>query len=298
MRNISTVRMRIQPQQLPHATIFIHMKSILRFFRSILIALTVALVAWVAVTQIFDRLDERVPTFIAIIATYFISAYLFFPRAVHVGTVLFRNKKIPHYTRTPDGLTADPVNIILFGTKQQLMKAFASIGWNQAERLSIGTAWRMAKAFLSNRPYSTAPFSPLYLFGRMQDVGFEEAISNSPRQRHHIRFWAANTKPQNPQELLANLNDIKYWTSKQEVSETEPLMWVGAGTKDTGFGLTKLTFQISHRVDRRVDAEREYIVGKLADANAVSDIQRLESGMSVNGHYVSDGRIATAKIGS
>ena len=32
--------------------------------------------------------------------------------------------------------------------------------------------------------------SILYLFGRGQDIGFQKAIDNSPRKRHHIRFWA------------------------------------------------------------------------------------------------------------
>ena len=32
--------------------------------------------------------------------------------------------------------------------------------------------------------------SQLYLFGRGQDIGFQKAIDDSPRKRHHIRFWA------------------------------------------------------------------------------------------------------------
>ena len=48
----------------------------------------------------------------------------------------------------------------------------------------------MTQAFVLNAPYPTAPFSTLYLFGRPQDVGFQEPIDDSPRKRHHIRFWA------------------------------------------------------------------------------------------------------------
>ena len=48
----------------------------------------------------------------------------------------------------------------------------------------------MVRAFVLNSPYPTAPFSTLYLFGRGQDIGFQKAIDNSPRKRHHIRFWA------------------------------------------------------------------------------------------------------------
>jgi hypothetical protein len=48
----------------------------------------------------------------------------------------------------------------------------------------------MIRTFIFNKPYPTAPFSTLYLFGRGQDIGFQKAIDNSPRKRHHIRFWA------------------------------------------------------------------------------------------------------------
>jgi hypothetical protein len=46
------------------------------------------------------------------------------------------------------------------------------------------------RAFLLNSSYPSAPFSALYLFGRGQDIGFQQAINNSPRKRHHVRFWA------------------------------------------------------------------------------------------------------------
>jgi len=46
----------------------------------------------------------------------------------------------------------------------------------------------MVRAFALNSPYPTAPFSTLYLFGRGQDIGFQKAIDDSPRKRHHIHF--------------------------------------------------------------------------------------------------------------
>ncbi|HEY1037745.1 MAG TPA: LssY C-terminal domain-containing protein [Candidatus Paceibacterota bacterium] len=272
------------------------MKLVLRFFRSLLIALAVAATAWFVATQIFDRLDQRLPTFTAIIATYFVSAYVFLPKAIHAGTVIFRSGRIPRYSRTPDGLSADPVNIILFGTKASLEKTFEGMGWSEADRLNAKSSWKMAKAFARNMPYPKAPFSPLYLFGKIQDIGFQEPIGNSPRHRHHIRFWAAKAKPQSTSELLADLNDMRYWTSTQEVSENEPLMWVGAATKDIGFGFAELTFKISHKVDRLVDDEREHVLQGLMDSGSVTDIQRIEPGRPIGGKYKSDGGIVTAKI--
>ncbi|WP_342021788.1 LssY C-terminal domain-containing protein [Methyloceanibacter marginalis] len=37
----------------------------------------------------------------------------------------------------------------------------------------------MAKTFVLNQPYPTAPFSTLFLFGRGQDIGFQKAIGDS-----------------------------------------------------------------------------------------------------------------------
>ena len=97
---------------------------------------------------------------------------------------------MPRYTITGDGLPGDPVNVTLIGTLQQLRAAFATLGWSEADRLGLASSWRMVRAFVFNAPYETAPFSTLYLFGRGQDIGFQKAIDNSPRKRHHIRFWA------------------------------------------------------------------------------------------------------------
>ena len=45
-----------------------------------------------------------------------------------------------------------------------------------------------------NRPYPSAPFSTLYLFNRGQDVGFQRSIDDSPRKRHHVRFWGISVE--------------------------------------------------------------------------------------------------------
>jgi LssY-like putative type I secretion system component LssY len=76
------------------------------------------------------------------------------------------------------------------GTLEQLRATFAIAGWSPCDPLGLGSSWRMVRAFVFNTSYPTAPFSTLYLFGRCQDIGFQKAIDNSPRKRHHIRFWA------------------------------------------------------------------------------------------------------------
>src|SRR4029077_20699624 len=103
---------------------------------------------------------------------------------------ILKRRHVPRYTMTGDGLPGDPINLVLIGTRQQLQAAFAAAGWATADRLRLKSSWRMCRAFVLKSPYPPAPFSTLYLFGRGQDVGFQKAIDNSPRKRHHIRFWA------------------------------------------------------------------------------------------------------------
>ena len=147
--------------------------------------LTVWLIAFV-----FRFTDSRLPTVLALAVTYGAAAYIILPRIVRMSLKILQRKRVPRFTITGDGLPGDPVNLVLTGTLQQLNAAFKLAGWSQADRLGLASSWRMIRAFVFNSPYPTAPFSTLYLFGRGQDVGFQKEIDNSPRKRHHIRFWA------------------------------------------------------------------------------------------------------------
>src|SRR5262249_58851395 len=107
-----------------------------------------------------------------------------------MGLKILQHKRVLSFTTTGDGLPGDPVNLALIGTLEKLRAAFATVGWSEADRLGLASSWRMVRAFVLKSPYPTAPFSTLYLFGRGQDIGFQKAIDNSPRKRHHVRFWA------------------------------------------------------------------------------------------------------------
>ena len=145
---------------------------------------------WLIVFVVFDTADNRLPWILAVALTYGIAAYVILPRAVHMGLKVLQRKRVPSYTTTGDGFPGDPVNLVLIGTLTQLHAAFAKCGWTVADKLNLASSLRMAQSFVFNRPYPTAPFSTLYLFGRGQDRGFQKPIGDSPRKRHHVRFWA------------------------------------------------------------------------------------------------------------
>ena len=266
------------------------MNFLARWLQRIGTFLIAILAAWFIFTQVFERLHRHLPLVLALSITYLVSAYVILPLIVHFGLTIVRRGRIPRVTRARDGLPEDPVNILLIGSQEKLVEAFKKAGWQEADRLTPKTSWKMLTAFVFNKPYPTAPFRSLYLFARRQDHGFQEPIGVSPRKRHHIRFWAANLDPD------ADPADFKYWSSKHEIDPTKPLIWVGAGTTDIGIGLTSLTYQVIHRTDKHLDAEREHILESLRHADTIEDEHYVDIDRVVHGKYKSDGKILTATL--
>jgi len=254
-----------------------------------------ALSIWLIVFVVFDFADQRLPVAVALAVTYAIGAYAILPYAVRMGLKFSQLRHVPSFTVAADGLPADPVNLALYGTKEQLRAAFAAIGWVEAEKLTLASSWRMVKAFVFNRSYPTAPFSTLFLFGRGQDIGFQKPIGDSPRRRHHVRFWARSIGQAQDFDLAS------FWLNTDIPPEDANVPWVGAATKDTGFGLTKLTFQITHATDADANAERDYVIGVLRDADVIGPIAWENTGDRIDGEhvnrYITDGDVAIAALG-
>ena len=244
---------------------------------------------------VFRWVDSSLPSILALSVTYGLAAYVILPRAVRMGLKILQRRHVPRFTVTTDGLPGDPVNLALIGTLAQLRAAFANAGWTGADRLNLASSWRMARAFVLNEPYPTAPFSTLYLFGRGQDVGFQRAIDNSPRKRHHVRFWAKSLA-----QVEADVDAASFWVNTDRPNENDCVLWVGAGTKDTGFSLTRLTFQVTHATASDTNAERGYIVNELRKSGVIENLAFYKTGdklltKHVN-HYITDGEIAVAEL--
>jgi hypothetical protein len=250
---------------------------------------------WLIVFVVFDFADRQLPWAVALGLTYAIAAYVILPRAVRMGLKVFQQKRAPRYTVTGDGLPGDPVNLALIGTFQQLRSAFAAAGWREADRLSVASSWRMVRAFVFNSPYPTAPFSTLYLFGRGQDIGFQKAIDNSPRKRHHVRFWA-----QGLARAEATVGTTSFWLNADRPPDEARVLWVGAGTRDTGISLTRLTFQITHATDSDTNLERDYIIADLTKNHVIGDAISYPAGDHLAAErvnrYVTDGQVALATL--
>ena len=212
-----------------------------------------------------------------------------------MGLKVLQRERVPSYTVTGDGLPGDPVNLVLVGTFSQLRGAYAMAGWSEADRLGLVSSWRMIRAFLFNKPYPTAPFSSLYLFGRGQDIGFQKAIDDSPRKRHHVRFWALSIV-----RAEDTVGTASFWFNTDRPPQEARVLWVGAGTRDTGFSLTRLTFQITHATDSDTNLERDYIIAELTNNRVIGDVSSYPAADHLSAErvnrYITDGRVTLASL--
>ena len=96
------------------------------------------------------------------------------------------------------------------------------------------------------------------------------------------------------------LGTADLWLTSDRPPDDARVLWVGAGTKDTGFSLTKLTFQFTHATDSDTNLERDYIISELTKANAVTDVNSYKAQQHLPvervNHYITDGEITVANL--
>jgi len=213
---------------------------------------------------------------IALLCAYLGLAYFLLPlywssfARRHPGLI-----NLPNVTHAKTGLPGDPLNVGLVGAEEDLIRGLRASGWFPADPVTFKSSLRIVADTLDRRPYVEAPVSPLYLWGRIQDLAFEKPIGHNPSKRHHVRFWR----------------------SAQTDEQGQPL-WVGAATLDTRVGLSHETEQITHHIGPDVDAERDKILaelkgaGWLVNAEWIDDFHALHDGKNGGGDpYTTDGRL-------
>ncbi len=182
---------------------------------------------------------KRIHWILLILFWWAVAAYLLLPMAWKWH---YRHHEFdggPRITQTSDGHPGDPVNIAIEGSEADLVKALTAAKWYPADPVTLVSSLRIVKDSVFPRPDETAPVSPLFLFGRKQDLAFELPVGNSPRQRHHVRFWK--------------------WNQLREGRE----VWFGAATFDERVGLSHTTGEVTHHIGPDVDAERNLIMSGL-----------------------------------
>src|SRR5262245_34651027 len=166
-----------------------------------------------------SRRSAAVRLVVALLLTYLAAAYLVAPAAWkryarrHPALA-----DVPGITHTGSGIPGDPINVSLIGTKAEVIKIMLAAKWYAADPLTLRSCLEIAEATVLKRTYDDAPVSNLYLWGRKQDLAFEQPVGRDPRKRHHVRFWRA----------------------ERDASAGRPV-WVGADIYDERVGFSRTT---------------------------------------------------------
>jgi LssY C-terminus len=202
-----------------------------------------------------------------VLLVYLGAAYLLLPllwhRYAHRHPSL---ENLPNITHTAAGIPGDPLNVVLVGDKTEVLRILLAADWHPADPLTVRSCLKIAATVVFKRPYEDAPVSNLFLFGRKEDLAFEQEVGRDPDHRHHVRFW---------------LTDRTYDDGRQ--------VWVGSAVYDERVGISRTTGQVTHVTAPDVDAERDYLFlclaksGDLAEKIVVPDFHKIREGKNGGG---------------
>ena len=183
---------------------------------------------------------------LGVLGTYLLIAYVILPqwdrRKSRLGHDLADQ---PDLTHTGTGLPGDPVNIALVGNEEDVIRSMAAAGWHPADPLTFSSSVRIAVDTVFKKPDDDAPVSNLFLFGRKEDLAFEKPVGDSPRERHHVRYWRT-----------------------EKIVDGRPV-WIGSAAFDIGVELSRTTGQVTHHISPDVDKERDLVLSDLTKSDRV-----------------------------
>ena len=140
----------------------------------------------------------------------------------------------------------DPLNLVLVGATDDIFPAFVRRGWHGTEIIWSKAILRTVKSFLQGSRYRYSPVSPLFVFGRRQDIALQKA-RGTIHERNHLRLWASPLR-----------------------FRGKPV-WAGQISRDIGVKFTTKSPTIStHVIDPDVDEARRYLVEDLAYSQAMA----------------------------
>jgi membrane-associated phospholipid phosphatase len=162
--------------------------------------------------------------------------------------VSYPARVLPATSEDAVGGPMEPVSLLLVGDAARVIAAFERAGWQLAEPPSVRGLLRELLAVAKNRPDPRGPATPAYLGGEPQDLTFEKPgdLSGSIRRRHHTRLWQTR--------LCLSPGCVP--------------LWVATASYDAAVKLVAKPYLLTHRIDPRVDAERDLIAADLERAGA------------------------------
>jgi hypothetical protein len=156
-------------------------------------------------------------------------------------------EELPCCTTNADGDEyGDPLNLVLIGERNDILPALVRRNWHATETTWSQAIIRTIKSFLKGERYRYSPISPLYVYGRRQDIGWQKA-RGTVNKRNHMRLWRS---------------PIRYRGQR---------VYVGQISRDIGVKFTLKSPTIStHVIDPDVDEARRYFLFDLAYSQAMA----------------------------
>jgi len=161
-------------------------------------------------------------------------------------------------TNAKGTVNGDPLNIVVVGTDLTIWPAFIRAGWTPTASMRGSSILKLGVAGIFGTGYRYAPISPLYLFGRPQDIALQKARDNV-HERNHLRLWLA------PVTFAG-----------------KPVM-IGQISRDIGTRLTtKSSTFTTHKIDPDVDETRAYLTQDLMYSQALEAWGHVDGGTSAS----------------
>jgi hypothetical protein len=133
----------------------------------------------------------------------------------------------------------DPLNLVVIEGESDPIVPFISRDGHLTQKLDIASMIDTARAFIFRDEYLTSPVSPLYVFGRREDVAIQKARSTI-NERIHARLWLT-----------------PYTFESRRI-------WIGQVSRDIGVRLTSQTWNLTtHKIGPDVDFDRGYLLQDL-----------------------------------
>ena len=188
----------------------------------------------------------------------------------------------------------EPVNLVIRGSKADLVKALESQDWRKAPDRTVRNYVEMGgKVLLGTEKDTNGPVSAMHVDGREEVMAFNKN-DNYNAGRDHLRVWHKGQDPETGEDLweIAATRD-----TAATITVPHPT-WEGAlpDLKTPKFG---------HEIDKNVDGERDLVMHDLLASGLVKDWaavegqreglpeKRREDGTVVigNDQYFTDGKI-------
>ena len=187
---------------------------------------------------------------------------------------------IPRRVSDQAGNEGDMVNFALLGTEAQVEAAFKAAGWVAVDKTVQDALLHGILSTLNHEAYTEMPMSTLYLFGRPQDLSFARG---------------------DPLKVAAERHHLRVWKTTKTIAGTP--LWVGSATHDIGFEEDQRNGDVTHKIDPKIDDERDFLLHSFDAAGVFSSAAyvlpadpMLKARTATGGNFYSDGRIVVMDL--